>query len=320
MSSTNTTITAAQAHRDALGEAFPILGEEYPNLVVLSPDVSISTRSTKFRDKFPDRFICTGISEQNTVSMAAGLSTAGWLPLVVGYAMFVSGKSWEPIRNSIAYPYLNVKIVATHAGINVGPDGVTHQCIEDIALMRSIPGMTILAPTDGNQVLPAIQTALEVDGPVYIRLERAAIPLMVTPDTPFTIGSSLLMRPGKDVTIIAIGSMVAAALEAAESLAAEKVEARVISMTSLKPLDKEAVVKAARETGALVTAEDHNIHGGLGDAVAAVLAQEFPAPLETVAVQDTFAESGKTEQLRDIYHLTPTDIIAAAHTAIRRRG
>lgn len=305
--------------RIALGDALVRLGSEFPDLVVLSPDVSPSTRATKFRAAHPDRFICSGIAEQNTLGMAAGLATCGWRPVVAGYAMFVAGKAWEPLRNSVAYSGLDVKIVATHAGINVGPDGVTHQAIEDIALMRAVPGMVVLAPTDANQVEPALRAALGVDGPVYIRLERAAIPLLTAADAPFAIGDALTLRQGHDVAIIAIGSMVAAAMQSAETLAAEGIQARVISLVSLKPLTEAVVLAAARETGAIVTAEDHNRHGGLGSAVAEALVQAEPAPVEMVALADTFAESGAVDALRVRYHLTAADITAAARRAIARR-
>jgi len=307
------------AQRDALGDALVRLGEQYPNLVVLSPDVSPSTRAIKFKAAYPDRFICTGIAEQNTLGIAAGLSTMGWIPLVAGYAIFVGGKAWEPIRNSIAYPGLNVKIIATHAGINVGPDGVTHQAIEDIALMRTIPGMTVLVPTDAHQVEPVLRAALEWHGPVYVRLERAPIPVLTDPHTPFAIGDSLTLRDGSDATVFAIGSMVAAALKAAETLAEEGISLRVISMVSIKPLDEVAVVRAARETGAIVAAEDHNRHGGLGGALAETLVRLAPTPMEQVAVPDVFAESGPAAELCARYHLTASDIIEAVRRVIARR-
>jgi transketolase len=305
--------------RSVLGDALVRLGQDYPDLVVLSPDVSPSTKAIKFKAAFPERFICTGIAEQNTIGMAAGLSTTGWIPVVAGYAMFVGGKAWEPVRNSIAYSGSNVKIVATHAGINVGPDGVTHQAIEDIALMRSIPRMTVLAPADARQVEPALRAALELEGPVYIRLERAAIPVLTDPETPFAIGSSLLLRPGNDATVIAVGGMAALALESAGRLAAEGVQVRVISMVSLKPLDEAAVVAAALETGAIVTAEDHNRFGGLGSAVAETLVRCSPVPMEMVAVPDTFAESGPSGELYEKYHLTVEDLTQAVRRAIARR-
>jgi len=306
--------------RIALGEALVNLGRDYPELVVLSPDVSPSTRATKFRAAYPERFICTGIAEQNTLGMAAGLAATGWLPLVAGYAMFVGGKAWEPLRNSIAYSGLNVKIVATHAGINVGPDGVTHQAIEDIALMRAIPGMVVLAPTDAQQVEPVLRAALSWRGPVYVRLERAAIPPLTPPGAPVVIGGSFTLRQGEAATVFAIGSMVAAALDAANALAAEGIQVRVISMVSIKPLDEAAVVQAAHETGAIVVAEDHNRHGGLGGAIAEALARLAPVPMEQVAVPDVFAESGKADELRQRYHLSAADIAQAVRKVLARRA
>lgn len=315
-----TQLAPAREQRVALGDALVALGRDYPNLVVLSPDVSPSTRATQFRAAYPERFICTGIAEQNTLGMAAGLAATGWLPLVAGYAMFVGGKAWEVLRNSIAYSGLNVKIVATHAGINVGPDGVTHQAIEDIALMRAIPGMVVLAPTDAEQVEPALRAALEWRGPVYVRLERAAIPPLTPPGAPVHIGASFTLRQGEAATVFAIGSMAAAALEAADALAGQGISVRVVSVVSIKPLDEAAVVRAAQETGAIVVAEDHNRHGGLGGAIAEALARLAPTPIEQVAVPDVFAESGKPDDLRRRYHLTAADIVQAVRTVLARRA
>lgn len=255
----------------------------------------------------------------NTLAMAAGLALEGWIPLVAGFAMFVGGKAWEPIRNAVAYPRLNVKIVATHGGINVGPDGVTHQMIEDIALMRALPGMTVLAPTDASQVLPVLRAALDYLGPVYIRLERDAMPLLNETEEKYEIGKSLIVRQGKDVTLIGEGSMVFTALEAAAVLAKEGIEAQVISAVSIKPLDVELVVEAATRTEAVVALEDHNRHGGLGSAVAEILALHHPCPMEQVALQDTYAESGKAKQLRTKFGMAGSDVVAAVHRVLRRR-
>jgi transketolase len=305
--------------RTALGNAFPVLGQEFPDLVVLSPDTSRSTGAAKFRDAFPDRFLCTGVSEMNTLALAAGLSLEGWRPLVAGFAMFVGGKSWEPMRNSIAYPHLNVTIVASHAGINVGPDGVTHQCIEDIALMRAVPGMTVLAPTDANQVLSVVRAALRHDGPVYVRLERSGMPVLTELGADYRIGQSLLLREGADATIIAEGGMVSVSLDAADALVTSGLRVRVISMVSLKPIDSGAIIAASRETGALVAVEDHNRYGGLGSAVAEVLSLSAPAPMEQVAMADTFAESGETDQLREKYGLASRDVVAAVLRCVERK-
>ncbi len=309
----------AVEQRAMLGDALVALGKDYPNLVVLCPDVSRSTGAIRFREAFPDRFFSTGVSEQNTIGMASGLSREGWIPLVTGFAMFVVGKPWEPLRNSIAYPGNNVKIIGTHSGINVGPDGVTAQAIEDIALTRAIPGMTVLVPTDGNQVLPVLRAAIRRDGPVYIRLERAAILLITQPEAPFEIGQSLTLREGNDATVIAVGGMAAQALNAAEYLEQDGISARVISMVSVKPLDEAAVIRAARETGAIVTAEDHNCYGGLGSAVAEVLARNALGPLETVALRDTFGQSGEASELYDYYQLSARHIADAVRRALARR-
>lgn len=305
--------------RQALGDAFPILGEEYPDLLVLSPDTSRSTGAAKFRDALPERFLCTGVSEMNTLAMAAGLALEGWQPLVAGFSIFVGGKAWEPLRNAIAYPRLNVKIVATHCGINVGPDGVTHQMVEDLALMRAIPGMTVLAPTDANQVLPVLRAAMDYEGPVFIRLERNSMPMVTDPNERYEIGKAMLMRQGGDVTLIGEGSMVLTALQAAAVLAKQGIEAQVLSAVSIKPLDVTAVVESARRTGAVVALEDHNRHGGLGSAVAEVLCLQHPCPMEQVALQDTYAESGTTDQLRVKYHLAEADVIEAVHRVLARR-
>jgi transketolase len=233
--------------------------------------------------------------------------------------MFVGGKAWEPMRQCIAYPRLNVTIVATHAGINVGPDGVTHQAIEDIALMRAVPGMTVLAPADANQVLPVVRAALKHDGPVYVRLERAAMPALSDAAAECRIGQSVVVSDGDDAAIVAEGGMVAISLEAARALAASGIRVRVISMVSIKPIDADAIVAASRETGALVVAEDHNRYGGLGSAVAEVLSLSAPAPMEQVAMADTYAESGETNELREKYGLTAQDVAAAVLRCMKRK-
>jgi transketolase len=255
----------------------------------------------------------------NTLALAAGLSLEGWRPLVAGFAMFVVAKAWEPMRQCIAYPHLNVTIVATHAGINVGPDGVTHQAIEDIALMRAVPGMTVLAPTDANQVLPVVRAALQHEGPVYVRLERSGMPAVSDIGAEYHIGRGMVLRDGDDATIVAEGGMVSVSLDAARSLEASGLRVRVISMVSIKPIDAEAVILASRQTGALVAVEDHNRHGGLGSAVAEVLCLHAPAPLEQVAIADLFAESGEADELRRKYGLTPQDVVAAVQRCIKRK-
>jgi transketolase len=311
--------TPRVSQRTALAEAFKLLGAEYPDLVVLSPDTSRTTGAREFRDRYPGRFFCTGVSEMNTLGLAAGLALEGWRPLVAGMAMFVAGKAWEPMRQCIAYPGLDVKIVATHAGISVGPDGVTHQAVEDLALMRAVPGMTVLAPTDAAEVLPAIRAALAHRGPVYVRLERHEFPVVTDASAVVRLGGSTLLRRGDDVALFGVGSMAVAALEAADILAADGIEARVIGAVSVKPLDTAAAEAAARQTGAIVAAEDHNRHGGLGSAIAEALVASFPVPLEQVALDDRYAESGETDELRARHGMTPADIAEAARRAIRRR-
>lgn len=305
--------------REGLGEALVEQGRKRPNLVVLAPDVSRTTRAVRFKEAFPERFVCTGISEMNTLGMAAGLAATGWLPVVTGQALFIGGKAWEPLRNSIAYPRLNVKVVGTHAGINVGPDGVSHQAVEDLALLRAIPGMVVFVPADANQVKCLLEVALEYEGPVYIRLEREPVPVLTDLERPTPIGGSLTLREGTDVTLVAIGGMVEVALKAAQRLAGGGVGARVINAYSVKPLDEDMLRRAAQETGALVVCEDHNIHGGLSDAIAALLARSKPTPVMAVAVQDVFAESGRSDELRDKHHLTAKDVVAAAERAIAMR-
>ncbi len=302
----------AKSQRNALGEALVCLGDENEKLVVLSPDVGISTRVLIFKSKHPERYFCTGISEQNTVGLASGLASMGWSTVIAAYAMFICGKSWEQIRSSVCYPNLNVKIVATHGGINVGQDGVTHQSIEDIALMRAVPGLTILAPCDANEVLPLLRLALSKEGPVYIRLERESMPIISQSKNSYKIGNSSRLRDGNDITIIAVGGMVWKALEAAEILASEGIQAAVINMYSLKPIDREAIIKAASETKCIITAEDHNRIGGLGSAVAEIIVQSKMVHMEIIAVDDTFAESGKAKDLFEKYHLTVGDIVNSA--------
>lgn len=304
--------------REELGNALCAAGELNHQVVVLSPDVGKSTKALEFNKKFPERYICTGISEQNTIGVAAGLAYMGWTPIVAGYAMFVGGKAWEPFRNSVCYPGLNVKIIATHGGINVGQDGVTHQSIEDIALMRAIPGLTVLAASSPEEVLPLIKLALSIKTPVYIRLEREASPAIERVRNHYHIGGSTQLKDGRDATIIAIGGMVRKAHEAAIFLEKEGISARVINMYSLKPIDKRAILKAAEETCCFVTAEDHNCVGGLGSAVAEILVKTNDIPMEMVALNDTFAESGSPQDLFKKYHLTVKDIVSAVKKCLKK--
>ena len=307
------------SQRDAIGDALLELGSEFEKLVVLSPDVGKSTKALKYKNLYPERYFCTGISEQNTIGVASGLAAMGWTALVAGYAMFIAGKAWEPIRNSVCYPGMDVKLIATHGGINVGADGVTHQAIEDIALMRVIPGMTVLSACDAQEVLPLIRLALSIKGPVYVRLEREPMPNISDQNNEYELGGSTKLRNGKDVTIMAVGGMVWKALEAAEILEREGIEASVVNIYSIKPIDRDEIISAAEETRCIVTAEDHNRFGGLAGAVAEVIVQSCPVPMEVVAVNDTYAESGDAQQLSIKYNLTSQDIVKAAKRVINNK-
>ncbi len=305
------------ATREAYGNALAEFGEKYTNFVVLDADLAAATKTGVFKKKFPERFFDCGIAEGNMMSVAAGLAAAGKIPFASTFAMFAAGRAFEQIRNSIAYPHLNVKIGATHAGITVGEDGATHQCNEDIATMRSIPGMTIINPADAVEARAAVEAAINFDGPVYLRFGRLAVPVIYDKnDYKFELGKGIQLAEGKDVTIIATGIMVDMALSARATLAAEGIDARVINIHTIKPLDREIVLAAARETGALVVAEEHNIIGGLGSAVAEVVCEACPVPMMRVGVEDSFGRSGKVPALLEYYGLTPANIVAKAKAAI----
>ena len=300
------------SQRKALGDALVTLGEEYPKLFVLSPDVGSSTNAINFQTAFQDRYICTGIAEMNTVGIAAGLANMDFIPVVVGYAIFVTGKAWEPFRNSVAYPQLNVKLVGTHAGINVGPDGATHQAIEDLALMRSIPGVQIFVPGDAQQVLATLRRALCVDGPVYIRLEREPIPHILSAKPSQYLEDQYEIFQNGEIAILAIGGMVEPAVKAALALKKERgQEIRVICVTALKPLNIEKLIQALEGVEGVVTAEDHNVFGGFGSIVAEALAKFKPLPMEFVGIQDTFGCSDSAANLKYHYGLTSERIIEA---------
>ena len=305
------------ATREAYGDALVEFGAKYDNLVVLDADLAEATKTIKFKKVYPDRFFDCGIAEGNMVSVAAGLSTAGFIPFASSFAMFAAGRAFEQIRNSVGYPHLNVKIGATHAGITVGEDGATHQCLEDIATMRTIPGMTILNPADAVEARAAVEAAIKMNGPCYLRFGRLAVPVIYHKETyTFEIGKGIPMADGKDVTIVATGIMVAMALEAKELMKNEGIDARVINIHTIKPLDKELVLKAAAETGAIVTAEEHNIIGGLGSAVAEAVSESCPVPVLRVGVEDSFGRSGKVPPLLELYGLTPANIAAKAKAAV----
>ena len=303
------------ATREAYGNALAELGEKY-DFVVLDADLAAATKTGTFKKKFPERFFNCGIAEGNMISVAAGIATTGKPVFASSFAMFAAGRAFEQIRNSVGYPHLNVKIGATHAGITVGEDGATHQCLEDIALMRTIPGMTIINPADAVEAKAAVEAALNIDGPVYLRFGRMAVPVINDADAKFEVGKGVQMADGKDVTIIATGIMVNMALEAAKQLEAEGISARVINIHTIKPLDKEIVVKAAKETGAIVTAEEHNVIGGLGSAVAEAVCEACPVPVLKVGTNDVFGHSGKVPPLLEMYGLTPANIVLKAKEAI----
>ena len=292
------------ATRESYGNALAECGAEFPDLVVLDADLAGATKTGVFKKAFPDRHIDCGIAECNMTGIAAGLATCGKIPFNSSFAMFAAGRNFEQVRNSIGYPHLNVKIGATHAGITVGEDGATHQCNEDVALMRTIPGMTVIVPSDDVEAKAAVRAAIEMNGPVYLRFGRAAVPVINDkPDYKFEVGKGVLLREGKDVTIIASGITVASALEAAEMLAADGIDAEVINIHTIKPLDEELVLASAKKTGKVVTAEEHTVIGGLGSAVCDCLSEKHPTPVLRIGMQDTFGESGPANALVEKYGL-----------------
>ena len=292
------------ATRESYGNALVELGAEHDNLIVLDADLAAATKTGVFKKAYPDRHIDCGIAECNMMGIAAGLSTTGIVPFASTFAMFAAGRAFEQVRNSIGYPHLNVKIGATHAGISVGEDGATHQCNEDIALMRTIPGMVILNPADDVEAKACVKAAYEYNGPVYLRFGRLAVPVINDrPDYKFELGKGVVLRKGKDLTIVATGLCVSSALEAAEKLAADGINAKVINIHTIKPLDEELIVAAAKETGKVVTVEEHSVIGGLGSAVCDALAEKCPVPVKKIGVQDVFGESGPAVALLAKYKL-----------------
>jgi len=313
--------------RDAYGRTLIELGRIRKEIVVLDADLSTSTRTAWFGREFPDRFFNFGVAEANMMSAAAGLASNGKIPFVSTFAVFATGRAYNQYRTSIAYPNLNVKIVATHSGISVGEDGPTHFCIEDIAIMRALPNTTVLVPADAVETEAAVKASVDHYGPVYIRLSRPKLPVIYEEGyrwrgekLTFRIGGSVTLREGEDVTLVASGLMVSRALDAAEALAREGIEAAVIDLYSIKPIDRETLTEAARRTGAIVTCEEHNVCGGVGSAVAEVLVETVPVPMEMVGVKDTFAESGPMEDLLTKYGLTSKDIVEAAKRVIKRKS
>ena len=300
------------ATRDAYGEVLVELGAENKDLVVMDADLSGSTKTKAFGKAYPDRFFNMGIAEQDLMAAAAGLALSGKTVCASSFAMFAAGRAFEIIRNSIGYTHANVKICATHAGITVGEDGASHQTFEDLAIMRTIPGMTVICPGDGPSAKALIRQAVAMDGPCYIRLGRSAVPVVYEEDANLTIGKGVTLRDGDDVTLIATGIMVDAALKAADMLAEQGVSARVLDIHTIKPLDEELILNAAQETGAIVTCEEHSVIGGLGSAVAELLSVTLPTDMRMVGQQDTFGESGKPADLLEKYGMTAEDIVAAA--------
>ena len=292
------------ATRESYGNALVELGAEHDNLIVLDADLAAATKTGVFKKAYPDRHIDCGIAECNMMGIAAGLSPPGIVPFASTFAMFAAGRAFEQVRNSIGCPHLNVKIGATHAGISVGEDGATHQCNEDIALMRTIPGMVILNPADDVEAKACVKAAYEYNGPVYLRFGRLAVPVINDrPDYKFELGKGVVLREGKDVTIVATGLCVSSALEAAEKLAADGIDAKIINIHTIKPLDEELIVAAAKETGKVVTVEEHSVIGGLGSAVCDALAEKCPVPVKKIGVQDVFGESGPAVALLAKYKL-----------------
>lgn len=298
------------ATRAAYGKALEELAAQEPNLVVLDADLSGSTMTKGFGAEHPDRFFDMGIAEANMVGVAAGLATCGKKPFVNSFAMFAAGRAWEQVRNSVAYPGLNVKVVGSHGGLSVGEDGATHQCIEDLAIMRAIPNMTVLCPCDGNEMKQAVKALLAYDGPAYLRLGRLAVETVTdqVEGYEFQIGKGVLLRDGQDVTVVAVGMMVQMALTAADILAEEGISVRVIDMHTIKPLDTEILLAAARDTGCIVTSEEANIVGGLGSAVSEYLTSVCPVPVIRHGVEDEFGRSGAAQKVLEAYHLTPAGI------------
>lgn len=307
------------ATRDAYGQALVELGRENEKIVALDADLSGSTKTALFGKEFPGRFFNAGIAEANMIGMAAGLAAGGMIPFASTFAVFAAGRAFEQIRQSVAYPKLNVKIVATHGGITVGEDGGSHQSVEDLAIMRALPNMTVLCPADGPETAAAIRAAALYKGPVFVRLGRAKVPSVFPAECDFVIGRGAVLREGSDLTFITTGMMSAQALTAAAILQEGGISARVVHLGSIKPLDVDLVIKAARETGAVVTAEEHSVIGGLGGAVCEVLSEGFPVPVERLGLRDVFGQSGTAEDLLAHYGLTPAYMVEAAERVLSRK-
>ena len=309
-----------KATRESYGEALAELGDEYDNLCVFDADLAAATKTSIFKKKFPDRFFDCGIAEANMMGVAAGMAASGKIPFASTFAMFAAGRAYEIVRNSIGYPHLNVKIGATHAGISVGEDGATHQCNEDIALMRTIPGMTIINPADDIEAKAAVRAAVEFYGPVYMRFGRLAVPVFNNPETyKFELGKGIKLRDGKDIAIIATGLMVNEAIEAAKVLSAKGIDAAVINIHTIKPIDKDIIIEAAKNTGLVLTVEEHSVIGGLGSAVSEVLSENYPTKVIRIGVNDVYGHSGPAVDLLKGFGLSSENIIKTAVEAVNSK-
>ena len=308
------------ATRESYGNALAELGDKYDNLYVFDADLAAATKTGIFKKKFPDRFFDCGIAESNMMGVAAGMAATGKIPFVSTFAMFAAGRAFEQVRNSIGYPHLNVKIGATHAGISVGEDGATHQCNEDIALMRTIPGMTVIIPADDVEAKAAVEAAINYEGPVYMRFGRLAVPVFNDPETyKFEIGKGIKLRDGNDITIVATGLMVYEAIEAAKTLAQEGIEATVINIHTIKPIDKDIIIEAAKKTNLVLTVEEHSVIGGLGEAVCDVLCENYPTKVVKIGVNDEFGHSGPAVDLLKQFGLSAENIVKTAKEAVKAK-
>lgn len=308
-----------KATRDGFGEALVELGRENSNIVVLSGDLEDATRAEYFKKEFPDRFFNLGIAEQDVLGTAAGMSIDGLIPFACSFAVFLTNRAYDILRISVCYNNRNVKLIGSHGGITVGPDGATAQCLEDFAITRVLPNIKVIYPVDVVETKKATRLIADLNGPIYMRLSRPPFPILTKESDEFVLGKANVMREGKDATVIACGLMVYESLQAAEILSKEDIQIRVINMHTIKPIDKEAIVNSAEETGAIITAEEHQVNGGLGGAVAEVLVKNFPVPVEMVAIQDTFGESGEPEELLKKYHLKDIDIVHAVKKTLSRK-
>jgi len=307
------------ATRDGFGKALVELGKTNKDVIVLSADLTESVRANWFKDEFPDRFVSHGVAEQDMIGTAAGLALSGKIPFACTFGAFAAGRAWDQVRVSVAYMNLNVNIIGTHGGISVGGDGATHQALEEIGLMRILPHMTVVVPADANEAFEATKQAADIPGPVYLRLGRAAVPYL-NKKYEFKVGEAVTLQEGNDMTIVACGQLVFTALEAAEELKKKNIKARVINLHTPKPIDKEVLIKAARETGAVLTAEEHNVYGGMGSAVAEVLAQECPVPMKIMGVSDVFGVSGKPDELFEHFGLSSKDLVREAEALLQRKS